>query len=831
MFPRSRARPLVYLFVLMLPLVAAGCARPPAGGALDEGTAAPADAPIPRVVSVSPAAGSVVNLGPGGVLEVKVGFTSGIDPGKVSVSYSGGAVSTHYDSQTHTILIRIETKRSRGEGPYNFTAVFRDHWGRQVPLDWSGTVKAGAGATDPKTTAYDTLTLRAGASFEVAVAQGVYWVPANSLGAPKFTSQEILDLGRDPAVLRARVNTLHDVIHYVQAVNFREASDNIRRQHDPLSWEFHKPGPEAIRTNEGCCATISNLLAYLLAGDYDEVGFIQCSWEDGEGHVFNYIRHGGSYYTVDLTHYRLDFLSTAVETGDFEDLQRFDRVLGNVLRAERLQDFIAYFLKEANDPPKLFVAYAGDSVLDIGTRWLENGRVELYYPTGSDVRVLWDDPDDRLSLSFAAAPPGTVNWDHVPTAFIGPRPGTVPAALEIRFAQNPWRVFEGGGQQHWVQRIEVAETSGVDVQLVEIRISRMLNDGFFHQDSEQHHAPVLFREGSILEHEKKGYLRGGTSLFWGAGGSGSCGVLFEEITVRGIDANGHWVSATARVHFEHGPPPVSADSYNRSIAESSPYDTANLRANADFRVGVAPGVYWVPAVRLGNPKYTREEILALGSSPEALRSSIGTLYDVIQYVQAVNFTFANDNRRTTEAGIDWEHHKPGVYAIRTNEGCCATISNLLAYLLAGDYEEIGFLSYSHENGSGHVLNYIVHNGKYYLVDMTCHRNDFLGGRVETGEAHHYFPKNNMIAGYIHEVEHLEDYVAYCMAEFNSPPDLWAHYAAPGVLPIGTVFGPDRVTLYYPEGSKSKVRVLWDNPTDPLFLKFVQGPTKAPDWSR
>jgi len=145
----------------------------------------------------------------------------------------------------------------------------------------------------------------------------------------------------------------------------------------------------------------------------------------------------------------------------------------------------------------------------------------------------------------------------------------------------------------------------------------------------------------------------------------------------------------------------------------SEYDTETLRYNANFRVKVAEGVSWVPVNTLGKPNMTSEEIEALGNDPERLKEKLNTLYEVIQYIQVAGFRSADDNVRIDEEGISWEHHKPGEMAIITNEGCCATISNLLNFILEGDYEEVGFIAYSQSNGGGHVFNYIKHNNLYY----------------------------------------------------------------------------------------------------------------------
>lgn len=265
----------------------------------------------------------------------------------------------------------------------------------------------------------------------------------------------------------------------------------------------------------------------------------------------------------------------------------------------------------------------------------------------------------------------------------------------------------------------------------------------------------------------------------------------------------------------------------RQQSVPSEYDTQTLRHNADFRLPVGKGVYWVPANTLGKSNLTREDILDLGNDPKVLQREIDTLYEVIQYIQVADFRSASDNIRIPEGEINWEHHKPGELAITTNEGCCATISNLLNYLLKGDYEEVGFIAFSHSNGNGHVFNYIKHNGKYYIVDLTHYRNDFMNTAVEDGDYKSYYA-SDFIAGNIHEVEDLRDFAAFYRKHANRPPVLFSAYAAENVLPIDSVRRDNELLIVYPDTYQDKVTILFDDPNDTARYEFVDPPTKYPE---
>lgn len=262
----------------------------------------------------------------------------------------------------------------------------------------------------------DLVTLRYDANYEVEVSEGIYWVPAVSLGKSDYTNAQVQAmLMRSPQEKQASINTLYEALQLYQIGAFGEANDNIRIYERGINWEHHKPGYHAVRTNKGCCATDSNWLRYILDGDYDEVGFIAYSMRDGNGHVFNYILQDGWYYIIDMTHYRIDFRATAVETGLLSDYYHSDIVLGNIHKTKDLQHFVDYVQNAFNDPPGLMFCYTAENCLALDAL-RNNGAVTIVYETADDVSVknIFDDPADRLTYTFAAPPTRFPNWAAEP---------------------------------------------------------------------------------------------------------------------------------------------------------------------------------------------------------------------------------------------------------------------------------------------------------------------------------------------------------------------------------------------------------------------------------
>ena len=262
----------------------------------------------------------------------------------------------------------------------------------------------------------DLKTLRHTANFAVNVAPGVDWVPAAVLGETNRSNREIYQM-RDasPEDKRDMIGTLYEALQLYQISDFRAADDNVRIPENGINWEHHKPGYYAVLTNEGCCATDSNWLNYILKNDYEEVGFMATSQRDGSGHIFNYIKHDGSYYFIDLTHYRAADSFTAVESGDPGDYYATDYILGNIHRADSPEAYAQYMVNAFGDPPGLIFLYTAEDCLAVDGVW-ENGGITITYgvPDGVDVKVIYDDPSDGLTHAFVAPPAKRFEWDSLP---------------------------------------------------------------------------------------------------------------------------------------------------------------------------------------------------------------------------------------------------------------------------------------------------------------------------------------------------------------------------------------------------------------------------------
>lgn len=275
--------------------------------------------------------------------------------------------------------------------------------------------------SDPGDPGYDTNILDYDARFEVPVDRNVWWVPVNTLGSTRYTNREIAGMVESsPEEKQEKISTLYEAIQLFQISNFTYSEDNVRIPEGEQSyWEHHKPGRDAVRTNTGCCAADSNWLNYILAGDYEQVGFFDWSYPDGNGHVINYIYQDGWYYFLDLMTYEAEYvLNAAPETGSIITYRNSAQAAAGLHKVKNPEDYVKYRLR--NDTPALFFLYQAENVLPIDG-WEEDGRQLIIYPEGYDIRVMEGLNPETLEVRYAPGPEKSYRWENLKNAKIKAR--------------------------------------------------------------------------------------------------------------------------------------------------------------------------------------------------------------------------------------------------------------------------------------------------------------------------------------------------------------------------------------------------------------------------
>lgn len=122
-------------------------------------------------------------------------------------------------------------------------------------------------------------------------------------------------------------------------------------------------------------------------------------------------------------------------------------------------------------------------------------------------------------------------------------------------------------------------------------------------------------------------------------------------------------------------------------------------------------------VGLGMPKLSDEEIDALIAEGdyEKMAKTITTMADAANLCYRMELEFDESRDNNTHGEF---HYRNSAWSVLENGiGQCVSMSNLIHYLLQGDYQEVGYVNVR-TPGDGHVMNYIRHNGMYYLINST-----------------------------------------------------------------------------------------------------------------
>ncbi|SMP61416.1 hypothetical protein [Anoxynatronum buryatiense] len=207
------------------------------------------------------------------------------------------------------------------------------------------------------------------------LADGVYYVSPDELGAVNYKKTDLFHFPKEPVFLRDHLHTVSDVIHYLRAAYFRPRKGDIRIREEHLLWHHNRTGPETISMNRGNCGGVSSLMAYLLCGKFESVGFVALADRMG-GHVFNYVYHDGNYYFIDLLNYL--YASRSI-----------DHLATMIYSSESIQQYADYYRQRSHREITLMVAYEGNHVLPMGRK---EGQPIMFFPEGTHLQVLHESP-------------------------------------------------------------------------------------------------------------------------------------------------------------------------------------------------------------------------------------------------------------------------------------------------------------------------------------------------------------------------------------------------------------------------------------------------------
>lgn len=151
--------------------------------------------------------------------------------------------------------------------------------------------------------------------------------------------------------------------------------------------------------------------------------------------------------------------------------------------------------------------------------------------------------------------------------------------------------------------------------------------------------------------------------------------------------------------------------------------TAEMEAREQAMARIKPeniGSYEL-SNHLGGTTLTPEEAYALvDADPETVKDAVKTAGDMLMYMLAAKIGDNGGCYCTDWDGYTWHTNFTAREVMERKLSNCGASANLANYLLEGDYDEVGFIlhAYYPGNGGGHVYNYFLYEGKYYIVDFS-----------------------------------------------------------------------------------------------------------------
>ncbi len=256
-------------------------------------------------------------------------------------------------------------------------------------------------------------------------------------------------------------------------------------------------------------------------------------------------------------------------------------------------------------------------------------------------------------------------------------------------------------------------------------------------------------------------------------------------------------------------------------------DTGNYFDAIEFETEVFPNVYWVPVNTLGKSRYTNEEMAAIAVlSPKDKKERIHNLYEAVQLFQASDFRGVLDNtNHWFDENTLWQTHKGQYDAVLSNEGCCATDTNWLAYFIQDKYDSVGSFCYVNEDGNGHIITCIQQDGWFYFLDMMMCRNDCQGFLCkETGVLAELL--DGEWAGFLYKCKDPVDFCKYhmsrCRAKNRPVPFCFYIRETAQVFATGASCRDAGITILVPREEKPTVLYYDEKATAKLLIVELPG---------
>lgn len=251
------------------------------------------------------------------------------------------------------------------------------------------------------------------------------------------------------------------------------------------------------------------------------------------------------------------------------------------------------------------------------------------------------------------------------------------------------------------------------------------------------------------------------------------------------------------------------------------FNTWNLIHGACFETNIAPGLWWVPINSLGKCKYTKSELkIIMNSLPES-SNKLTSLYELVAGFQIMDF-----EEKTTNVLIDYNNMQFEIYespeqAIKKKYGVCSGIASWLNYFLYKMFDKSGYIFIMRSTLSGHVINYFLHEGFYYIIDLNLmlpkYKNDVP---IENGKFSS-FCNNKFFTGCLFKTKDLKYFINFYEAYTTIANVSFLFFKIDDYTlpPISKTYTEKQITLFI---KRNEPLELLNKKVDSLFeIKYIK----------
>ena len=247
---------------------------------------------------------------------------------------------------------------------------------------------------------------------------------------------------------------------------------------------------------------------------------------------------------------------------------------------------------------------------------------------------------------------------------------------------------------------------------------------------------------------------------------------------------------------------------------------------------------------LTTPQYTKEQIdqwVAQGLTVEQWAEKIKVPADAVQLLNAINYReelyndnvcFFDDKTKVNWIGI-WNAQE--VFAHRS--GNCGGTSNIINFLLSGDFDDQGYVESTSANG-GHIFNYFVSDGIYVFCDFVGIPGSagFGNGRTYAADTHEYISRVTSSPQEFGDWYLNDGYFSHEFDDFNSEGYLYHlfMYSCDGAkLPKGFIDGSEPtkfnnfVNNILPKSNEDDYIIFYEREGYPLRFLPLPAPQNLP----